>query len=104
MSRQSAEGRNALWRPIVWLIAGGRSSALWGVGWPEEAKNTTRNSSRPLTLPEEMWRGQLLPRGLPMRGRDLLKPALAVRRVNYRGDVRLPTLAIEIVRSVKRIA
>jgi hypothetical protein len=51
-----------------------------------------------------MWRGQLLPRGLPMRGRDLLKPALAVRRVNYRGDVRLPTLAIEIVRSVKRIA
>ena len=95
MSDQSAEGRNALWRPIVWLISGGRSSALWRVGWPEEAKNAARNSSRPLTAPEEMWRGELPPHGLTMRERDPLKPALAVRRVNNRGDVYLPTLAIE---------
>jgi hypothetical protein len=51
-----------------------------------------------------MWRGELPLRGLPMRELELLKPALAVRRANYRGDVHLPTLAIEIVRSVTRIA
>ena len=50
-----------------------------------------------------MWRGQLPPRRLPMHQCDTLMHALAMRRVNYRGDVRLPTLAIEIVRSVKRI-
>jgi hypothetical protein len=44
--------------------------------------------------PEEMWRGQLPPRGLLLREREPLRPALAVRRVNYRGDIRLPTLAI----------
>jgi hypothetical protein len=42
-----------------------------------------------------MWRGELPPHGLTMRERDPLKPALAVRRVNNRGDVYLPTLAIE---------
>jgi hypothetical protein len=57
---------------------------------------------RPFAFPA--YRGQLPPRGLPLRERDPLKPALAVRRVNYRGDVHLPILAIEIVRSVKRIA
>jgi hypothetical protein len=51
-----------------------------------------------------MWRGELSPHGTPMRERDLLKPALAVRRANYRGNIHLPTLAIEIVCSVKRIA
>jgi hypothetical protein len=39
-----------------------------------------------------------------MRERDTLRPALAVWRMNYRGDIHLPTLAIEIVRSAKRIA
>ena len=51
-----------------------------------------------------MWRGELPPSELPLRERDPLKPALAARRVNYRGDDHLPTLAIGIVRSVKRIA
>jgi hypothetical protein len=51
-----------------------------------------------------MWRGELPPRGLSTRERDLLKPTLAVRRVNCRGNIHLPTLAIEIVRSVTRIA
>jgi len=50
------------------------------------------------------YRSELPPSGLPLRERDPLKPALAVRRVNDRGDVHLPTLAIEIMRSVKRIA
>ena len=44
------------------------------------------------------------PRAAPLRENDPLKPALAVRRVAYRGDPNLIRLNILIVRSVRRIA
>ena len=67
------------------------------------------NAERPIyalgcRTPDELHAGVLAQRAEPLRENDPLKPALAVRRVAYRGDPNLIKLEVQIVRSVRRIA
>src|SRR5579862_3763029 len=45
-----------------------------------------------------------MPKAMPIRQRDRLKPAVGVTRIHFHGDCHLPDLDIQIIRSVKRAA
>ena len=46
--------------------------------------------------PQEAWSGRELPDPIPIRAADRLEVAADVRRVNYRGDPRLPVPQIAV--------
>jgi hypothetical protein len=67
------------------------------------------NTERPMWLhagrtPKEVYRGLPPLTAESLREDDPLKPAISVRRQQYRSDHNLPKLVIEIVRTVKRAA
>ena len=67
------------------------------------------NEERPMWLhgartPEEVWSAITLPAPTPMLARDPIRPAVNIQRIDYRGDIHLPTFSLTIIDSVKRIA
>ncbi len=51
--------------------------------------------------PDEAWHGVTLPDPVPIRSNDEYVPSVDVRRVNYRGDPRLPILDFDITWETK---
>jgi len=49
--------------------------------------------------PGEAWGGEDMPQPLPFRASDASRPHIAVRRVPWRGDPRLPVLQIQVRRA-----
>jgi hypothetical protein len=54
--------------------------------------------------PGEAWSNAAVVLATPVRENDPIKPAVSVERINFRDDVHLPKLNIQIIRTVKRVA
>jgi hypothetical protein len=67
------------------------------------------NTQRPMLVldgrtPDEAWRGVNLAPALATRENSPFKPAISVARTHFAGDLELPQLNIQIVRTVQRSA
>ena len=67
------------------------------------------NTQRPMVVlqnrtPEEAWCGLPLSAALPVREIDPVKPMINVTRTNFGGDLELPQLDIQVMRTMKRSA